>query len=60
MDRVFYGIGLPYPGVECLIGQVHRLLLHYGSPTGLGRHMQVSMAALITEAGVSLQPLSEP
>ncbi len=32
---------------------------HYGNPTGLGKHQQVSMELLIVEAGVSPQPLLE-
>ncbi len=60
MDSGFYGVGFPHPGVECLIGQFNKILTHYGSPTGLGKHMQVSMELLILEAGVSLQPFTEP
>ena len=60
MDNCFYGVGFPHPGVECLIGQVTKILTHYGSPTGLGKHMQVSIELLIIEAGVSLQPFTEP
>jgi hypothetical protein len=60
MDSGFYGVGFPHPGVECLIGQVNKILTHYGSPTGLGKHMQVSMELLVIEAGVSLQPFKKP
>jgi hypothetical protein len=60
MDRGFYGAGFPHPGVECFVAQINKLLTHYGSSTGLGIHMQMSMELLITEAGVSLQPLSIP
>jgi hypothetical protein len=60
MDRGFYGVGFPHPRVECLVGQVNKILSHYGSPTGLGKHMQVSMELLIIEARVSCQPFTEP
>jgi hypothetical protein len=60
MDRGFYSNGFPHMGVECLIGQINKLLTHYGCSSGLGIHMQVSMELTITEAGVSTQPLSEP
>jgi hypothetical protein len=60
MDSGFYGVGFPHPGVECLVGQVNKILSHYGSPTGLGKHMQILMELLIIEARVSLQPFIEP
>jgi hypothetical protein len=46
--------------VECFIAQLNKLLTHYGSSSGLGIHMQVSMEVLIIEGGVSAQILSEP
>ncbi len=58
MDHGFYGAGFPHPGVECFVLQMNKLLTHYGSNTGLGIHMQLSMELRITEAGLSLQPLS--
>jgi hypothetical protein len=42
-DKGCYGIGCPHPGVECLIGQVIPLLIHYGCTSGLGINIQVSM-----------------
>jgi hypothetical protein len=39
LDKGFYGIGCPHPGVECLIGQVTKLLAHYGCKSGLGIQM---------------------
>jgi hypothetical protein len=59
IDKVFYGVGLPHTGVECLVGQVSKLLSHYGSSLRLGKQKQVSMKLLIIEAGISLQPLAE-
>ncbi len=60
LDWGFFGVGLPHPGVECFIGQLNKLLIHYGSSLGLGVHMQVSMEVLIIEGGVSTQLFSEP
>jgi hypothetical protein len=60
MDRGFYGIGSPHPGVECMISQINKLLTHYGSSLGLGIHMQASKELLVTEGGVSTQILAEP
>jgi hypothetical protein len=60
LEREFYGVGLPHPGVECFIGQLNKLSTHYGSSSGLGVHMQVSMEVFIIEGGVSMQLLSEP
>lgn len=59
MDRGFYGVGLPHPGVECFIAQLNKLLTHYGSSSSLGVHMQVLMEMLVIEGGISLQILSE-
>jgi hypothetical protein len=59
LDRGFYGIGYPHPGVECLIEQVTKLLIHYGCKSSLGIELQVSMELLITELGISQQPLQE-
>jgi hypothetical protein len=59
MEQGLYGVGLPHPGVECFIAQLNKLLTHYGSSSGLGIHMQVSMEVLIIEGGVSAQILSE-
>ena len=41
MNRGFYGVGLPHPGVECFVAQLNKLLTHYGSSSSLGIHMQV-------------------
>ena len=59
LDRGFYGIGCPNPGVECLIAQVSKLLIHYGCQSGLGIQLQVSLELLIIELGISSQPFQE-
>jgi hypothetical protein len=58
MDRGFEGCGYPHPGVECMVGQISKLLTNYGCATGLGHHLQTSMELLVIEAGVSSQILS--
>jgi hypothetical protein len=60
MDSGFYGVGFPHPGEKCLVGQGNKILSHYGSQTGLGKHMQLSTELLIIEARVSFQPFTEP
>jgi hypothetical protein len=60
LDRGFYGIGLPHPGVKCFVAQITKLLMHYGCGSGLGIHMQVSMERMIIEGGISTQILSKP
>jgi hypothetical protein len=57
LDQGFYGIGCPHPGVECLVAQLTKLLLHYGCRLGLGIQMSVTMELLLTKLGMSLQPL---
>ncbi len=59
LDRGFYGIGCPQPGVECLVAQITKLLVHYGCQSGIGIKMQVSMELILTELGISAQPLQE-
>jgi hypothetical protein len=59
MDPGFYGVGLPHPGVECFLAQMTKLLTHYGTKSGVGIYMQISMELLVTELGVSLQPLAQ-
>ena len=57
LDRGFFGVGCPHPGIECLLGQVSKLLVHYGCKTGVGIEMQVSMEIFATELGMSAQPM---
>jgi hypothetical protein len=55
----FYGIGCPHPAVECLIAQLKKLIMHYGSHSCLGLNMQTSLELFIIEMGMSLQPFTE-
>jgi hypothetical protein len=59
LDRGFYGIGCPHPGVKCLVAQITKLLVHYRCQSGIGIKMQVSMELLLMESGISVQPLQE-
>ena len=59
LDRGFYGVGLPHPGIECFVVQLTKFLTHYGCDTSLGIHLQASMELLTIEGGVSMQILSE-
>jgi hypothetical protein len=59
LDQGFFGIGCPHPGVECLVAQLTKLLVHYGCRSGVGIQMQVSMEVLLTELGLSSQPFQE-
>ncbi len=59
LDKGFYGIGCPHQGVECLIAQLTKLMVHYGCRSGVGLQLQVSMEMMIIELGLSLQPLQE-
>ena len=53
----FYGAGCPHVGIECFIAQINKLTMHYGSPSNDGLNMRVSLEFLITEVGLSVQPL---
>ena len=59
LDQGFYGIGCPHPGIECLVAQITKLLVHYGCRSGVGIQMSVTTELLLTELGLSLQPLQE-
>ncbi len=57
LDRGFYGAGLPHPGVEAIVEQLNKLLMHYGCRTALGTELQTSIGLLLVELGMSFQPL---
>lgn len=60
LGKWFYGCGCPrHLGVECLVGQLEKLLTHYGCQTVVGRLLQSSMEMFIIELGLSSQPLAE-
>lgn len=59
LDRGFFGVGCHHPGVECLIGQLNKLIMHYGCPSFLGLEIKASLELFILELGVTPQPLQE-
>ena len=59
LSRGFYGIGCPHPGVESLVQQMQKLLLHFGCQSSLGLQLKISLSHLIIELGMSVQPLQE-
>ena len=59
LSKGFFGAGCPNPGVECLISQVTKLLIHYGCRSGIGIQLQVSLELMIIELGISSQPFQE-
>jgi hypothetical protein len=50
-------MGCPHLGVECLVAQITKLLIHYGYRSILGLEMPVLMELLIIELGIYAQPL---
>ena len=59
LGKSFFGSGCPHLGVECFVGQLEKLLTHYGTQTVVGKLMQSSMELFIIEMGMSNQPLAE-
>ncbi len=59
LNTSFYGIGCPHPAVECLVAQLNKLIMHYGSKSCLGLNLQISLELMIIEMGMTLQPLAE-
>ncbi len=57
LDQGFYGASLPHPGVEVIVEQSNKLLMHYGCCTALGTELQTSLRLLLVELGMSFQPL---
>jgi hypothetical protein len=55
LDRGFYGVGFPHPGVEAIVEQSNKLLMHYGCRTALGMELQTSIGLLLVKLGMSFQ-----
>ena len=47
MSLGFYGTGCPHVGVECLIAQVGKLLVHYGCSSNNGFALKMSLKLLV-------------
>ena len=56
LDCGFYGTGFPHPGVEAMLEQVNKLLMHYGCQTALATELQTSSELLVVDLGLSFQP----
>jgi len=56
LDRSFYGAGFPHPGVEAMLEQANKLLMHYGCQTALGTELQTLLELLVVDLGLSFQP----
>ena len=56
LDRGFFGAGCPHPGVECLISQSNKLVMHYGCRSGLGLKIQASLELFMIELRLLHQP----
>jgi hypothetical protein len=56
LDRGFYGVDFPHPGVKATVKQANKLLMHYGCHTALGTELQTSLELLVADLGLSFQP----
>ena len=59
MDSGFYGAGCQNVGVECLVEQANKLIMHYSCPLSLGLEMKILLEYLILELGILPQPLQQ-
>ena len=59
MNIGFYGAGCPHVGIECLITQVNKLLMHYRCKSNNGLKFKMSFKYMIVELGILDQPLQE-
>ena len=55
----FYGAGCPHVGVECLIAQLNKLLMHYGCKSNTGLKLKLSLECIMVELGLSGQLCQE-
>ena len=59
MDMGFYGAGCPHVGIECLVAQINKLLIHHGCKSNVGLELKISLEYMLCEMGISDQPLQE-
>lgn len=59
LGKGFYGVGCPHPGIECFVGQLSKLIMHFGCPSNIGEKMKISFHQLVIELGMSAQPFQE-
>ena len=55
LDWGFYGASLPHPGIEMIVEQSKKLLMHYDCRTSLGTKLQTSLGLLLVELGMSFR-----
>ena len=55
-DIGFYGAGCPHVGIECMVAQVNKLLMHYGCPSNDGLKLKASLELMMIELGLGDQP----
>ncbi len=55
LNHGFYGAGFPHPGVEAMLEQVNKLLMHYDCQTALGTELQTSLELLVVDLGLLFQ-----
>ncbi len=53
----FYEGGCKNVGIECLVTQANKLLMHYGRPSNDGLKLEVLLEYLLVELGLINQPL---
>ena len=58
-DKDFYEAGCPHVGIECMVAQINKLLMHYGCPSNDGLKPKMSLESLILELGFTDQPFQE-
>ena len=56
-DVGFYGGDCKHVGIECLVVQAKKLLMHYGCPSNDGLKLKVFLEYLLVELGLIYQPL---
>jgi len=51
-DIGFYGAGCPHPGVETLVAQINKLLMHFGWKSCLGMKLQFAVKMMVLKLGM--------
>ncbi len=59
LPLVFFGLGLPHPGIEATIESIQVLLQHFRCPTLLGTQLQTSYKTFALKVELSSNPLQE-
>jgi len=60
LDWGFFGVGLPQPSIECMIGRIQCFLMHYGcKSSSLEHQLLVSINAMVIKLGLLDQTFQE-